>query len=227
MANSRVVNTNFWKDSYIIDLDKTEKLLFIYFLTNPRTTLAGIYEISLREVEFDTGIPAVDIQMILTKFQRDGKMYYERNWLVLANFIKHQRLNPSIIRGIEKAIDELPEWLNKKVNLQEDDSQQLSIFMTDSQQSVHNVSTDSPQLNIIKSNINKIKEKKEKHNADKPQGDSKEFSTAQKRSYAKASQADRDQQARAQVARKRKPSPPGKIDPNDIDEMYERRTYRG
>src|SRR5436309_789071 len=56
MATQRLVNTNFWKDTYIIDLDPTQKLLFLYFLTSPRTSLAGVYEISLREAAFDTGI---------------------------------------------------------------------------------------------------------------------------------------------------------------------------
>ncbi len=115
MANQRLVNTNFWKDTYIIDLDPTQKLLFLYFLTNPRTSLAGVYEISLREVAFDTGIDRDMIEKILIKFCVDGKMYYGRGWLVLRNFVKHQRMNPSIQKGIEKAMAELPAWLREIV----------------------------------------------------------------------------------------------------------------
>src|SRR5260221_13278637 len=115
MANQRLVNTNFLKDTYIIDLDPIQKLLFLYFLTNPRTSLAGVYEISLRETAFDTGIDRDMVEKILNKFCQDGKMYYERGWIVLRNFVKHQRMNPSIQKGIEKAITELPPWLREIV----------------------------------------------------------------------------------------------------------------
>jgi len=116
MATQRLVSTNFWKDTYVIDLDPVQKLLFLYFLTNPRTTLAGVYELSIREAAFDTGIDKDMVEKILAKFCADGKMHYEKGWLVLRNFVKHQRLNPSIQKGIEKAVAELPEWLQDVVN---------------------------------------------------------------------------------------------------------------
>ena len=51
-----MVNTKFWDDTYIVTLDPIEKLLYLYFLTNPLTNICGIYEIQLRRVAFDTGI---------------------------------------------------------------------------------------------------------------------------------------------------------------------------
>ena len=35
MAKQRYINTKFWRDSYIEDLDPIEKLLFLYLLSNP------------------------------------------------------------------------------------------------------------------------------------------------------------------------------------------------
>lgn len=155
MATQRLVNTNFWKDIYIIDLDPSQKLLFLYFLTNPKTTLAGVYEISLREVAFDTGIDRDMVGKILNKFCMDGKMYYENNWIVLRNFIKHQRMNPSIKIGIEKAIGELPDWLQKRVTPVEDDNQMT--LLVDPAPKLY---TDSYQSEPTEANLIKRKEKK-------------------------------------------------------------------
>jgi len=217
VASSRIVNVNFWKDSYIIELNPQEKLLFIYFLTNPRTTLAGIYEISIREVAFDTDLDKQFIEATLEKFTNDGRMYFERNWLVLTNFIKHQRLNPSIKKGIQKAIDELPDWLQSKIQLSTDkEDNQMTIFLLENEQSDHSLSTVTPQLNIIKSNIKKLKEKKSKHEADKPQDSSKELSAAQKKSYAIAMEKEREQETRVKALRSRTPSklaPVAAVDP--------------
>lgn len=226
MANSRIVNTNFWKDSYIVELESLEMLLFIYFLTNPRTTLAGVYEITIREIAFDTRLSEQFIAETLQKFSRDGKMYYERNWLVLTNFIKHQRLNPSIIRGIEKAIEELPEWLSQKVELGKNSDNQMSLFITDSTQTGDSEGTVTPQYNIIKLNRTKLKEKKAKQQV---AGDSKESVEKSKPSgaqYRKAVEADEEQQARVKKSYTRKPSPPGKLSQEEIDKAYDRRTMK-
>jgi hypothetical protein len=205
MANSRVVNTNFWKDSYIIELEPSEKLLFIYFLTNPRTSMAGVYEISLREVAFDTGMDVDFINKTLVKFSIDKRMHYERNWLVLANFIKHQRLNPSIVRGIERAIEELPNWLQEKIELAKDEDKQLSIFITETPQSGDSVSKSKDSLSEYNLNKKKLKKRKEIEPKQTAQAveSSKELSKSQKRSYAISMEKEREQETRAAEAKTR------------------------
>ncbi len=55
LAKQRIVNTKFWDDSYITRLTPTEKLLFLYLITNPLTNISGVYELPLKRVAFDTG----------------------------------------------------------------------------------------------------------------------------------------------------------------------------
>lgn len=104
----RSVNTRFWDDSYVINLDPIEKLLFLYFLTNPLTNLAGIYEIALRRIAFDTGIDKEMVSKILERFEKDKKIYYRENYLILANFYKNQNYNPSMLTNAENYINSLP-----------------------------------------------------------------------------------------------------------------------
>lgn len=108
MAKQRSVVTKFWDDTYIIDLNPTEKLLFLYFLTNALTNISGIYEITMRRVEFDTGIVSSLLESIFKKFQKDEKVIYLEGWICIVNFIKNQTLNPSIVKGIKRELKLVP-----------------------------------------------------------------------------------------------------------------------
>ena len=116
MSKNRMISTRFWDDSFIINCDPIEKLLFLYFLTNPLTSICGIYEISLKRIAFDTGIDKEMIIKILDRFEKADKMKYENGWLALKNFVNNQKCsdNPE---DIEKALLQVPENLKNWINI--------------------------------------------------------------------------------------------------------------
>lgn len=109
MAKQRVINTKFWSDSYITNLDPVEKLLFLYCLTNPYTNITGIYEVPLRNIAFDTGIEKEMVEKILKRFEEDKKIIYKDGWIIVINFIKHQIKNMKVIEGILNELNKIPE----------------------------------------------------------------------------------------------------------------------
>jgi hypothetical protein len=110
MAKKRFINTKFWQDNYISNLDPSEKLLSIYLLTNSSTNICGIYELPLKNVALETGLDIEMVFKILGRFNRDEKIYYLDGWVGIVNFAKHQAVNPSIIQGIERSLKEdIPE----------------------------------------------------------------------------------------------------------------------
>lgn len=117
MSKQRYIDTKFWDDSYIVNLDPIEKLLFVYFLTNPLTNIIGIYEITIKRIAFDTGIDKDMVLKILDRFEADEKIRYKDGWIVIKNFIKHQKDSPSIHKGIEELLKQVPN------NLQWSDTQ--------------------------------------------------------------------------------------------------------
>ena len=108
MAKFRTVNTRFWSDGYIEGLDPSEKLLYLYLLTNPNTDICGIYELSLRDMAFHTGFDKDMLMKILGRFQYDEKVYYFHGWIVIKNFIKNQIVNPKVKLGIERSLKTVP-----------------------------------------------------------------------------------------------------------------------
>lgn len=109
MAKRRIINTKFWSDNYITNLDPSEKLLFLYFLTNPYTNISGAYEISIRQIALDTGFDKEMVEKIIKRFSKDNKIYYLHGYVVIKNFIKHQEKNPKVRIGIENEAKNLPE----------------------------------------------------------------------------------------------------------------------
>ena len=113
MSKFRYINTKFWDDEYIIDLDPIEKLMYIYFITNPLTNICGIYEITIKRIGFDTGIDRDMVAKILARFEKDDKMYYRNGWIAVRNFIKNQRqsdkVGDNINVGIQRNLESVPE----------------------------------------------------------------------------------------------------------------------
>ena len=117
MAKQRIINTRFWDDSYIAGLSPTEKLLFLYLLTNPLTNIAGVYELPSRRAAFDTGISEDAVEKTLRKFERDGKAVINGGWIGIVNFIKYQTLNPKVRQGIAAELKKAPKAVVDRLSI--------------------------------------------------------------------------------------------------------------
>lgn len=110
-----MIRDSFWTDSYIEKLSPDEKLIFIYLLTNPLANIAGIYEIRSKRVAFETGYDVEVIENVMQRFVRDGKLLRHKDWVCLVNHLKNQALNPSVIEGCRRIINELPSDISEQV----------------------------------------------------------------------------------------------------------------
>lgn len=90
MAIYRNVQMSFWTDTKIMDdFAPEEKYIYLYLLTNPHTNLCGCYEISLKQMAYETGMTAAKVKGIISKLQNnqgvvtyaaDTKEVLLRNW---------------------------------------------------------------------------------------------------------------------------------------------------
>jgi hypothetical protein len=152
MSKNRYVNTEFWRDEYIENLDPFERYLYLYCITNPLTNVAGIYKISIKRIAFETGIEKNMALKMFNRFEIDGKIMYADGYLVCRNTIKHQKLNTNIIKGIYQIINECPfhlvKWMIGDALIEDQKTGKLLI-------NFKSLSKPSNYLNInINSNIN-------------------------------------------------------------------------
>lgn len=70
MAVYRNVSLNFWTDSKVDDeFSPEDKYFMLYLLTNPHTTLSGCYEISMKQMERETGYNVDSVRRILKRLE--------------------------------------------------------------------------------------------------------------------------------------------------------------
>lgn len=145
-----MVNTKFWDDTYISKLTKEEKLAFIYLLTNPLTNIAGVYEIQDRRIIFDTGLTDIELSAIKKKFDRDNKIIFENGWVAIVNFIRHQKANPKVYKGILLALEGVPTTLIDRLSI---DYDRLSHFNSNSNLNSNSNPKENEQSSLIAETI--------------------------------------------------------------------------
>lgn len=75
MAKFRMVYTEFWTDSDMVeDFTPEDRYFFLYLLTNPNTTQIGIYEITKKQIAFDMGYSIESINSLMDRFINHHKL---------------------------------------------------------------------------------------------------------------------------------------------------------
>ncbi len=115
MATQRYISTSFWDDEWITTLDPSEKLLYLYLMTNPLTNIAGVYQITIRRICFDTGFNSDTVGHILAKFEKAGKAYLRDGYMILPSWPQHQRPEErsKIKQGIDAILRKLPDKIKE------------------------------------------------------------------------------------------------------------------
>ena len=111
MSTQRYISTSFWDDPWITTLDPSEKLLYLYLMTNTSTNIAGVYKLSVRRICFDTGFNSDTVGHIIAKFEKAKKVHRIGEYIALPSWPKHQnwQTRSKIKDGIIACLKELPE----------------------------------------------------------------------------------------------------------------------
>ncbi|MBU3217323.1 DnaD domain protein [Clostridium estertheticum] len=110
MAKYRQIYTEFWSDTFVLELDSQEKLFYLYLLTNTKSTQCGIYELSPRLISLETGCDKVLVAELLKKFCDYKKILYsaDTNEIMVLNWIKYNVPNNSnVLACIKKEVQKI------------------------------------------------------------------------------------------------------------------------
>ncbi len=87
---TRIIHTKIWTDSFFSTLEPAEKLVFIYYITNPSVNIIHLYECSDKQVIFDTGVSGPDLQKIKKKLSDCNKIKFFEGYVFLCNAYKYE-----------------------------------------------------------------------------------------------------------------------------------------
>lgn len=114
MSKLRSIDTKIWSDTWFEELCAEEKLLFIYLITNEKTNMLGVYEMSKKKISFETSISISNVEKHLKRFENDAKIIYKKNNVILSNFLKHQKYNKNMMVSAVRTYNNLPNELKIK-----------------------------------------------------------------------------------------------------------------
>ena len=118
-AGYRQIHPEIWDDPFILDLEPDEKLLFIYMFSNARSSLCGLYEISIKQIVFQTGLEEKRIIDTIKKFEDAGKIISENNiYFVVNQFKRHFSRSPKVITRVNTDIESICDCKPKTICIQ-------------------------------------------------------------------------------------------------------------
>ena len=85
--------SSFWSDPSIVDsFSPEDRYFYMYLITNEHTNLCGIYEISLKQISFDTGYSPETVKALIDRFQGHLKRIHynpETHEMAILNWAKY------------------------------------------------------------------------------------------------------------------------------------------
>lgn len=141
MAEFRQIHTRIWKDDWFTSLEPDAKLLFVYLFSNEQAEVGGVYELPVKYMSFESGLPQARIIELLEQFEVDKKVFYRAGWVWVVNLRKYNETgSSSVFKRIEKDLASLPDGDLKKMYCQ-----YHQIPYKPNKSSIDTLSTPSPQ----------------------------------------------------------------------------------
>ncbi len=111
----RQIATRIWEDGYTLDLNDKEFRAFVYFFTNHKVNMVGIYELPDRIIRSTLGATLEELNKIKKKFETDRKYFFFNGWVFINNFHKHNHYSsvPTVIDTYLDDFNNIPQDILK------------------------------------------------------------------------------------------------------------------
>ena len=108
----RMIDTDLWSDSKVMDeFSPQDKYFWLFLLTTRYGNLIGVFEVSKRLMAFDLGLEIKEIERLIDKFKNEYKMIdYNENTreIFIYNWYKYNwTKSPRLFVSIKKVIEEV------------------------------------------------------------------------------------------------------------------------
>ena len=123
MATQRYISTSLWTDEWFLEeCNALQREGFIYLLTNPATSIAGVYQLSTRHMAADLTttdrtVTVKEVKELFEFYEHHGKAYLRDGWVILPSWPRHQRLGErgKVRQGLISHMRGIPPWLKKLI----------------------------------------------------------------------------------------------------------------
>ena len=111
----RAIDTSIWGDPWFTELSAEAKMVFMYLLTNERSTAAGIFDLSPRRMAFDIGIDQSTAESALAECSARVRWWPDHSIVWVVNFFRHQAVNDNFLKSAQRTYADLPAEIRNEV----------------------------------------------------------------------------------------------------------------
>ena len=108
----RTINQSFWTDSKVDDdFTPEDKYFMLYLLTNPHTQMIGCYEISMKQMERETGYNEDTVKRLIHRLQDSHKVIkfdFNTKEVLIVNYWKYNwNKSPAVLTALKNKLDDI------------------------------------------------------------------------------------------------------------------------
>jgi len=104
MPERAFVTETWTDDDWFQELDRDQRYLFIYLWTNNHVKQAGVYQVTLATMAFETKFSKEELCEFLPSLSPKVEWYPEQNYIWVRNFIKRQCKSPKFLVAAAKCL---------------------------------------------------------------------------------------------------------------------------
>lgn len=112
---TRIIHTRIWKDNYFHSLDRDERLVFLFLITNEGVNMSGIYELVDEEVCLWTGVTKEKLQDIKKTLMLGKKFFFKNGWVKIINHEKYNKYGIGQKQQVakERELENIPDFIKE------------------------------------------------------------------------------------------------------------------
>jgi len=103
----RGFDTSYWTDPFVRKLNAHGKLLYSYLWTNDHCNQAGVYEIDIETIAFETRLSEEELPELLLLLEPKVKWFQDKDIVWVKNFLCHQAKSPKFLIAAAKCLKKL------------------------------------------------------------------------------------------------------------------------
>ena len=103
----RGFDTGYWTDPFVRKLNAYGKLLYSYLWTNDHCNQAGVYELDLETMAFETKLPEAGLPNLLHSLEPKVKWFPDLDIIWVKNFVARQSKSPKFLIAAAKCLKRL------------------------------------------------------------------------------------------------------------------------
>jgi hypothetical protein len=92
---TRIIQTRFWDDEFVTEVDMYTQHLYIYLLTSQYINISGMFQLSPKKIQFECKLTDLQFQQAKETLEVAGKVFFSEGWVYVVNAMKNNNYTRS------------------------------------------------------------------------------------------------------------------------------------